>query len=343
MTLSAFIKNLFAKQTPAQTFTGANLDNRSAAEKANDIHFSEIVGTANAVAWAEKYPDKIRKFPDLNQFYTNMCGAFALAKSLGIMFFQKYGVFINFFPPDIYQRRVNKGVPGMMLYDMMRIAAEGVTLTQFFNANYTNDSQAEGISIEQWHRDVGKVFSVKGDVVVPIDIDVIASVIQTTGKAPIGMTWFLSPEWSVERPTILNRLLGVSDPSSLRHFTCYPDFTLINGVKHIVTEDSAWFGGLKRRYLSEDWIKNRIVEIRYPMSFKFAVGAGDKPTYDGQTIISAQKCLRYEGFFPTNIDYAENVGSFTRQALKLFQQKYALAVTQQLDTATKKKLAMLYP
>lgn len=321
---------------------GALLDSRTPEEKQDDIHFSEIVGTANVVNWVEK-GDKIRKFPDMNQGQTSMCGAFSLAKSFGVSYHAKYGKYLEFYPPDIYQRRVNKGTPGMMLYDMMRIAAEGITLAQFFDATYNSDEEADSIKIEQWHRDIGKVFAVSGNVIIPNDIEIIASVIQTTKKAPIGLTWFRSKEWSLEVPVILNRALGVFDLISLRHFTAWTDYTLLNGQKVIVTEDSSWFGGFRRRYLTEDWIKNRVFEIRYPMNFKFAVNLGDRPTYDGATIISAQKCLRYEGFFPLNIEYAENVGAFTRKAIQLFQQKYGLPVTQALDVSTKRKLLELFP
>lgn len=324
-------------------FTGALLDMRPPEERAaNDVNFSEIVASAAPVNWQNKYPDKIRKFPDSNQFYTNMCGPFSLAKSLGVMFMQKYGVYLKFFEPDIYQRRANKGSPGMSMVDLFKIAGEGVTLSDFFNATYSDDVGAEGIKIEAWQRAVGGAFAVSGNVKLPNDMETIASVIQQTGKAPIQLTYFTSPEWSKEFPVILQSNLGLFSPGCLHHFTVYTDFTLANG-KMLVSEDSAWFGGFKRRFLNADWITNRVVEIRYPMNFKFQMAAGDRPSYDGLTVISAQKCLRYEGFFPTNIDYVENVGNFTKKALQLFQQKYGLAQTQALDTATKAKLLQLYP
>lgn len=322
---------------------GANIDTRSPEQKATDIHFSEIVGMANPVNWAEKYPNKIRRFPMLNQLQTMMCGAFSLAKHLGINFFVKYGKYINFYPPDIYQRRTNKPSPGMMLYDMMRIASEGVTLADFFKMDYKNDEEADSIMIEKWHREVGKVFAVQGSVYIPSDIEILASVIQTTGKAPIMLMYFTSGEYSKEVPTIVEKDLPQLGIKTLRHFTVAPDFTLRKGVKTIYMEDSAHFGGLYERYLTEDWIKTRVVEIRYAMNFKFSSAVGDRPVYDGLTVVSAQRCLRFEGFFPMNVDFLENFGPLTKNAVRLFQQKYALPVTQVLDTATKNKLHQLFP
>lgn len=340
--LFAFLKKALPMAQPP-IFTGALKDDRSMDIQNQDIHFSEIVGTANVVNWTDKYPNTIRKFPDVNQGQTGMCGAFSLSKSLGIMFQQKYGTFIEFFQPDIYQRRANRPTQGMAMYDMMNIAGQGVTLKQFFNASYKNDDEADAIQIEQWQRDVGRVFSVVGSVRLPNDIEMIASVIQTTGKAPIELSFFNSSEWSREIPQIIDQTLTVDSFKAIRHFTVYSDFTLYQGKKYIVVEDSAWFGGINRRLISEEWINRRVTEVRYPMNFKFQVGAGNKPTYDGLTIMSAQQCLRYEGFFPTNIAFVENVGSFTRKALQFFQEKYGLPQTQALDMATKNKLLQLYP
>lgn len=323
--------------------TGALLDNRTPEEKANDIHFSEIVASANPVVWTEKYPSKVRRFPKMNQNQTNMCGAFALPKSLGIMFSQKYGKFIEFYPPDIYQRRANKTSAGMMLHDMMRIAKEGVTLAQFFKADYYTDADAEKIGIEQWHRDVGKIFAVEGDVIIPNDIETIASVIQTTGKAPIFLTYFTAGEYSKEMPYIVEKSLRIDGSNTLRHFIVGVDTTLYKGVKAIYIEDSAWFGGFSERLLTEDWIKNRVYEVRYTMNFKFSIKTGDRPSYDGQTIVSAQKCLRYDGLFPDNVDLIENLGPLTRKAISLFQQKYKIAVTSNLDLSTKDMLRKLFP
>jgi len=81
----------------------------------------------------------------------------------------------------------------------------------------------------------------------------------------------------------------------------------------------------------------------YLMNFKYSMKVGDKPTYDGVTVISAQICLKWLGYFPNNISHAETVGPVTRNALAQFQRVNGLKVTQALDADTKKALHKLFP
>lgn len=319
-------------------FIGALLDNRSDKEKEDDIHINDIVASVNVVNWKEKL--EIRKFPDYNQYNSFMCGANSLSKAIGIAYNAIYGVFIPFSRIDIYQRRINKPEAGMSLTDMFRIANEGITLEQLTPKVIREDSEADDYKIEDFKREVGKIFSINSGINVPSNIDTIASVIQTTGKGVILLTYFNSGEWSKEKPYIVDKNLTVYD--SLRHFVVATDFTLINGVKYIVIEDSAWFGGFNRRYLNEEWINKRVYSAMYPMNFKFQKTDINKPIYDGKTIISAQQCLRSEGLFPTNVSFINSFGPVTKKAVKDFQIRYNLPVTSQLDETTRNKLIQLY-
>jgi len=67
-----------------------------------------------------------------------------------------------------------------------------------------------------------------------------------------------------------------------------------------------------------------------------------RPRYTG-SIISLQKCLRAEGFFPNEIEYTENFGPITRQAVIEFQRKYKLnPPVGNVGPLTKAKLTELY-
>lgn len=334
-----FFKNLLKSTQPLTT--GALLDTRTVKEKEiEDINFKDIVASVNAVNWTVKTP---RSFPSYNQNYTLACGANALAKALGIAYSHCYGIYIPFSRVDIYQRRINAPGGGMSLWDMFDIASKGVTLEQLTPGNFRNDEELDKAVIESFKKEIGAVFKTTGGVYLPNDIEQIASVIQTTGKGVILLTYFLSSEWSVSFPKIQNRILKSNDPSSLRHFVVAVDFMLRDGKKYLVIEDSALFGGLDRRFLSEDWIKNRVVSAAYPMNFRFSEGANARPSYDGITIISLQQCLRFEGIFPNNISLVESLGPITKNALEAFQKKYVLPVTRMIDTQTKNKLHQLYP
>lgn len=324
-------------------FTGARLDERSAEDKKDDVHFSQIVATANEPVWKEKKLETARMFPVLNQWQSFTCGANAMAKALGILFFTKYGTYLPFSREHIYQRRENIGSPGMALYDMFLITGKGTTLEQFKKGTGLVDSDYDTLVLEEWMKDVGKSFATTKGVYLDNDMETIASVIQTTGKGVILLTYFLAGEWSKEIPYISDFNLDPNEVRSLRHFVVAVDAILVGGKKYLVIEDSSHFGGYSRRLVSEDWVLRRVIGAGYPMRFKFQEGTGVKPVYDGITVISAQTCLRYEGLFPANVDYFESVGPTTRMALGAFQTKYKLKVTQALDQATKNQLSRLYP
>lgn len=321
-------------------FTGALLDERTPIEKVDDVNLGDIVGSINVVNWTNKSP---RSFPVYNQFLSNMCGANALSKALGISFSMTYGSYLGFSRADIYQRRVNKPGAGMMLFDMFNIASKGVTLEQLTPQEILVDSDADNLRIESFKKEVGKIFAITGAIIVPINIEQIASVIQTTGKGVVLLTWFLANEWSKQIPVILDPTLKIRDNRALRHFVTAMDFTMINGVKYLYVEDSAHFGGFHTRLLSEEWINKRVADAMYPMSFKFTPGVSNKPSYDGTTIISAQKCLQFEGLFPTNISFIESLGPVTKKAITDFQKKYNIQQTGTLGPITKAKLTELYP
>jgi hypothetical protein len=142
-------------------------------------------------------------------------------------------------------------------------------------------------------------------------------------------------------PVIINPLSAYS-LTALKHYVTAVDWTLYNGQKCLIVEDSAWFGGLNRRIITEDWVKNRVVTAAYPMNFKFGP-VSTAPSYDGVTIISAQKCLQADGDFPLNVSFAENVGPTTRASLLKFQVKYNLPQTGAIDVATQSKLHQMFP
>lgn len=321
-------------------FTGALLDERPPEDKVNDISLSDIVGSANAVNWTNKSP---RTFPIYNQNQSFMCGANALSKALGIAFNTTYGTYLTFSRADIYQRRFNRPGAGMALYDMFSIASGGVTLEQLTPKEILTDNDAESLVIENFKHEVGKVFSISsGGIYPPNDIEAIASVIQTTGKGVILLTYFLTDEYSKELPVQTDSSLTSTENRALRHFIVAVDYTLINGQKYLWCEDSAHFGGFNKRLISESWIKNRVIQTGYPMNFKFTSGGTVKPVYDGVTITSAQKCLRYEGLFPTNIAFVENLGPVTKKAIIAFQLKYGIQQTGTLGPITQGKLHTLY-
>lgn len=338
--------NIEVNETP--TFqSGARVDQRSAEEKLKDYHFEEIVATANPVNWTEKSPTQWRQFPIFNQNGSGSCVAQTLAKLLGVLYWLKNQSYVHFSATHIYQRRANKPNGGMNGVDAFNIASQGVTLEELVPSQIMTDAQMDGVLIEQYKKDVGTVFKIPNYVSLPVkDIDTIASVIQTTGKAV--MVWFYfdnSGEW-IDIPEIHNVNLSLEASSTNRHSVSAVDFTLFQGKKAIIIEDSwgkfgSWNG---QRVITEDFFKVRNWFAAYPIAFVFDDQSqpSPQPQYAftkalelGQTsndIKELQNILKYEGLFPTNTTSTGYYGAITAKAVLAWQKKHAVASVEELDS-----------
>lgn len=337
-----FLKNTVYNIQPRQSTGALILGNEKATP--SSASFQEVVGTASPVNWVEKKPSDWRNFPVLDQKKSNTCGGNALSKVMGIYIFSRYGTYLQPSRADIYQRRRNKPEAGMYFDDIIKIGSEGVTLEDLIKKDLSVDEDYDTANVFPLAKKLGEALALGKDwIYVPNDIDTIASIIQVTGKALLVLDFFLSGEWSLEYPTVINKMLTMPDPSALHHYYAVTDFGLINGKKYLRIEDSAHFGGKSVRYLNEDWVNRRMYLVKYPIEFKYGEKQGNRPIYDGVTIISAQKCFQYLGHFPLNVAFFEGVGPTTKNALRSFQTAEKLPVTQVFDVATKNRLRQLFP
>lgn len=260
--------NLFFKK---QMGTGANVDTRQQVEKEKDYHLGEIVASVNPVNWTEKPKEQWRKFPIYNQNGSGSCVAQTMAKLLGILYWLKNNNYIHFSATHVYQRRSNKPSGGMAGVDAFDIARKGVTLEELAPSQNMTDAQMDGYKIENYKEKVGEIFSIPKYVQLPIkDIDTIASVIQTTNKAVMVWFYFKIDEWT-ERPFVKYPNLDVSATDTARHSITAVDYTLVNGKKALIVDDS-WgssFALAGQRIIDEDFFKARNFFAAYPLNFVF--------------------------------------------------------------------------
>lgn len=336
-----FIKNLFKKTYPG---TGALPDTRPDSEREKDYQFKEIVASADPVNWVEKPQSAWRKFPIFNQNGSGSCVAQTMAKLLGIMYFLKNQLYVHFSATHIYQRRSNKPAGGMAAVDAFDIARKGVTLEELVPSQSMTDPQMDGISIPDYKQKVGEVFKIGNYVILPIqDIDTIASVIQKTNKGVMVWYFFEYAEWE-NVPSIKNLNLTALSGTAVRHSVTAVDFTLYQGKKALIIEDS-WgpnFGVGGQRVITEDFHKSRNLFAAYPITFQFEEqSTPTKPQYTftkelkfGQTnndIKSLQDILKYEGLFPINTESTGYYGSITAKAILAWQKKHQVASDAELD------------
>ena len=335
-----FLKKLLVK-SPAQVL-GALLDTRSLQEKDSDIKFEELVAEAENVEWVEKNSLEYRIFPAYSQGQASNCVACTKAKMQGIHFFLKFGEFIQFSAGHIYKRRKNKPNAGMLATDAFSIAQEGVTL-EVLAPTPKNDVAIDAMKIEEYKVKVGEVFKSGRPIILPIkDIETVASVIQKTKKAVMVWFYFTDSEWARKVPAIENYGLQVNVPSTLRHSVTAVDFTLYNGKKALIIEDSAWFGGINQRIITEEFYSARNFFAGYTMSFQFDEIYIKKPRYTG-SVASLQDCLRAEGVFPANVESTGILGVITKKAISDFQGKWGIERTGSVGPVTGDKLKTLYP
>lgn len=337
------------KPQPERIFTGAIPDDRPESVKLGDVHFEEIVASANPVSWPALDTSRLPSWPIFDQGSTSSCVAFTKALMSSILYELRIGVWIRFSARWIYSKRRNKPQGGMIGVDAFDIeAASGIVPEDMVPSERLTEAQISDYSSRPWEMEVGKALRMSDQrIILPKgDIEAAASVQQTTGK-PI-MVWFMwhYEEWVKNVPAILR------PAPPYHHSTTFvpprakgeSSFGIYQGEKAIVIQDSWGIANgtlAGKRIITERFYRERNTFAAYSMRFRFDEGVGDRPVYDG-SIVSVQKCLRYEGVFPTNVDFYENVGPTTKKSLAQFQQKHGLAITSKLDEATVQLLKQLY-
>lgn len=351
MSMSWFT-DLFKKKSPAPVapevfHLGANIDTRPPEQAAaEDIHAAEVIASAVAVNWVEKDPASIRTFGDQNQNQKSDCVAESRRKIKRVLYNVNKGIDLDFSAVAFYRKRVNYPGEGMIAADAIKIDSEqGMTLDKLVPSDpITTEAGANALAPDKYNNDLAKVFAIQNKeiIFVPGDLETPAGTIQKSRKAVMVWFYFTSREWSQLVPKIMDNLSGPGDPRSLNHSTVAIEPALYQGQKGFWIDDSAHFGGLARRFITEDFYKKRNWYASYPLAFKFEPDVNTKPSYDGSTK-SLQDCLKFEGVFPSNVDSTGVMGPITIQAVKDFQKKYGIDQTGTVGPITTTKLKSLYP
>lgn len=346
MSLLSFLKDMF-EPVPGTIPLGANFDTRLPADVAKDPHISETVASAVVVDWKEISPEDIRVFGTQDQRGKCDCVAESRRKLKRIMLYVNKGLTLDFSAAALYRRRINYPEGGMIAADAIMIDnTYGMTLDALVPSDQlTSESAANNLKIESFNDDVARVFRLattdikftNGDLESP------AGTIQKTRKGVMMWFYFTDAEWSQEVPQLLVPSLTLSDSRALHHSVVGVEPALYNGVKGIWIDDSAHFGGLARRFITEEFYKRRNWWASYPMSFQFEPQTSARPVYIEGNTVSLQQCLKYEGTFPSNVDATGVYGSITTQAVKDFQKKYGLEQVGTVGPLTTAKLKELYP
>lgn len=314
----------------------------------NGWSIDEVLAESAFVNWKIKSISELVKYPVWNQHSSSACVAFSKAKQLSIKIFEMTGVWIDFSPASIYQLRVNAPSGGMGIVNANEIVnTTGATLEALMKSQNMTEAEINSVKRTRVADLYAKALAeaVVRYLYVPVDIERIAQTIESK-KAVSLLIFATGDEYSRMTPIIIDPNLTY-EQANVRHEVVGVDYFLDqNGVKKIYINDSAHFGGIPVREFTKEFLEKRCILADALDVFTFDPIVGEeRPHYDNTTIISAQRCLRFEGFFPNNVDFVEIIGPVTRDAINKFQVKYGLhpTGTGTLGPKTKAKLLELYP
>jgi len=332
---------------PSVPNLGANLDNRTYDEKAKDYYIDEIVAAAAPVTWKNKTWAEFRRFGVQDQDGSSSCVWHTMRKLYRVLFKVNRGIDLDFSATYGYRQRSNYPAEGTIADDAWRQAAKGITLNAVLPSDRLSEREMNTAVIEQYHRDIAAPFKVPNFVQFRQgDFDTVVSTIAHTKKAVMLWFHFTADEWGREVPVILEPSLSLYDARGLKHSVAAVDYGIYNGQRGIFIEDSAHFGGISERFITEAFFKSRNWYAAYPINFVFEADNGTvpetRPRYDG-SVKSLQDCLKVEGLFPLNTESTGIFGAITTKAVKGFQQRYGMQQVGTVGPLTRQKLLELYP
>lgn len=306
-------------------FTGVAEDPRSEIEKTKDWKHEEIFGMG-AYVWTTKTPPQYTK---RNQNGSFECGGFATAKALGINNLRETGKYVDLNPNFIYQLRANKPGDGMFMQNMFDIACKyGAPIDPELSSDNKTQQELDTVTFPDGLFNTALSFRGKNYVFIDkTNIDGIAQAIDN-GYTPIFLLKAGLKEWTTE---------PIADPSTtvfeLVHYVPAICATLRNGQKAIVVDDS-WgssYGANGQRFLSEDFILNRVLQVGYIVDLPTQPSWQIHHTFvtpliygmtNNADVRALQDILRYEGFL--SVPSTGNFYSLTAKALKAWQVKHGI-------------------
>jgi hypothetical protein len=357
------IKNYYFPKN--KHFTGVLLDIRSESEKKKDFLHEEITAGGNVPIYRTKNDilPITKKYFKENQQQTSSCVAHSSTLALGIDNEIEGDGYVRLSKAFFYRNRGNFPGEGMGQNDSGKIAStKGSCLFETLPTAFSEEAM-NSVSITPAMFSEALMYRSKNYVSISSknDINTLVSII-STGKAVPIFIFASYREWAQEYPQVIDNVTLYD--AVVRHSpTILPNSGFIeNGKKYIAVQDSAWFGGFNIRFLSEDFIRERVYYAQYFINLKNTPASNEnKPKHlftkllkfgmEGDEVLWLQKCLQFEGLFPSNVKPTGKFYGITLKAVKDFQMKYA---TEILDPAgiiqptgivgiyTNKKLNQLY-
>lgn len=316
--------------------TGVVFDPRAEDAKQKDFLHEERVPAPTPDPFSNPKIEQ-SPFPYENQWRTSSCVPHGVALATSVERVLDGGEFARLAQLFVYRLRANFGSEGAWLQDIFNIIAKwGAPLfASLPTPDNATESYANGVKLtNQQYIEAeiyrgGEYYSLEE----PTDFVEIARIAQQGHAVPI-LIYATYEEWAREYPVILNPNLQLRDAAAAVHhcIAVLPKSGFWeNGKRYVTIQDSAHFGGIKKRHLSEDFIKARCYGAAYWDTVKF-IGNGERPQFtftktlkfgaNSNEVKQVQNLLIAEGLLPVDL----NTGYFggrTLAGIRAFQNKYA--------------------
>lgn len=326
-----FLKSLFWKKYN----TGLIPDPRLASDKELDYLHEEIAGAPAPVYKTGML--NLNQYPDESQYHTSSCIAHGttMAATKGSPRLSKMFV---------YRSRFNFPNEGMWLQNAGDILKNSGSCLYINLPTPDTEETANNIVISGTEKEeaaknkIGNYVQMQSP-----DIDKIAAVVSQ--GTPVSIIIYATyQEWAKSYPSLEDNPNFNTAP--IRHCVCVVDAFTDNGQKYLKIQDSAWFGGMSVRYLSETFIKTRCYGSLY--FTKLSPGTGTRPDHifnvdmktgdDNEEVKWLQKRLMFEGTFPLVQEATGYFGGITLKAVMDYQKVHGLPWTGFCGPMTRQKL-----
>ncbi len=340
--------------------TGVIDDYRSDEEKEKDFRVEEIDPEfAEAPVINEKPLAQIKFYGIRDQGHTGTCVPQAGAKMMGIEVKDQTGDFAEFSATYLYQRRVNKPSHGMAMHDIMNLSKdkgypfESIMVSQKLGSYEAADEVNELAYVG----DVANLFRAKAYLYLPHSFNAIAK--KVIEGYPVMIFIFANRDEYHIKPEVKDRSLTTAG-ATIRHAITCVDVVKHKGEEYIVADESwgiinnpvndEFEEGLRtrgQRILSRDFIDTRVYSATYFETFEFRWSGERKipneikfsfsenlqyGQRDNSQVKDLQDMLRYEGFFPSNVDSTGNYFAITASSVLKWQKHHNVADRHVLDS-----------
>lgn len=311
-------------------FTGLLPDNRNQSEKEKDyLHDERVIEQPTNPFGNLQITES--PYPYMNQFGTSSCVPNAVSLAYAIE--RGKGSFVQLSPTFIYRLRSNYPGAGSVIpniYDLHR--KTGSPLYTTLPTPQTEVEANNAVLTAQMYTEANIFKGANYFTIKPSnDIDTIAQVAQQGHGVTICL-FATYDEYARQYPVISDPKLKQGN-AEVSHEVCVLPYSgfVKDGVKYVAIQDSAFFGGWKLRYLSEEFIKIRVTDAKYWVGVK-TLSTGPKPKHTFTQTLSigakspevkqVQLLLISEGLLPQDCATG-TFGGITLAAIKAFQNRYA--------------------